>query len=98
MRDSFEDLLGLKRFGDIVRRAVAKCFLGGFDALVAGHDDDGEVWFQFFDLLEYFHAVQFGHFDVEQHEVGGGAFKQLEGFQPVGHKLELILIVEDELE
>ena len=49
--DRVQDLLGFKRLGDVVGGAVFDGFLGHFDGLVAGDDDDGEFGLELFDVI-----------------------------------------------
>ena len=91
-------MLRVERFGDVVGSAVFEGFLGHFDALVAGDDDNGQAGFGGFDLLQDVHAVPFGHFDIEQHEVGGESLERLQRLDAVHGEAEVVVVAEDELE
>ncbi len=95
--DGLKDVFGVEGFGDVVGGAAAQGLLGGFDALVAGDDDDGQGFVGFFDFAEEVEAVQLGHLDVEDDELGSALADFFHGFDAVGGECKLIGVRKDQL-
>src|SRR5438309_599923 len=67
------EVLEVERLRDVVERAELEGFLGEADVLVRGHHDDGHAVIQLANAPEDLDAVQAGHPDVEENQIGAAA-------------------------
>ena len=63
------ELVGIERFGDVVKRPQLDGFHGRRDLGEAGHDDDFRIRLQILHGAQKRHAIQARHLDVDQDQL-----------------------------